>query len=513
LTPDELTPTPDQSDQIELSESARADMEATASRGRLVRNVGILTVSQVLTSVASLTWNLIVPRLLGPPGMGLVVISLAASGLLLSTLGLGSKWLVVKEIAADPSKGSELIGVGVVVRLLTFPISVGIATFYGLAMHFHGDRLIVIVLAGVVAGCLLLGEIFQAGLQATERMSYLAYTDILNKAAVSVLGIMVALAGGGAIGIVILSAVIAFLTVVLNFLWLRSYFTIVFRMTWPKIRAYLAQSGVYWGAAIVFTFYLWIDTTMLSIMSPIQVVGWYGVPTKLWGALMFIPTILVTAWAPRMAAAFAQSPERLREVARTPVELMIMLSLPVGVGMAMVAQPLISTLYGPAFQPSVVIMEIIAFTTLPTYLNTIASQILTAANRLSLWTRVLGVAAVLNPLLNFFLIRYFQQTMGNGGVGAAISLLVTEIAIGLLGWILVYRDLDRVLNLRVFKVCLATAGMALAVHLIALRWGLVIQVAAGGLVFLGLCLLLKVANEQELLLLRSLSSKLPGRQR
>ena len=77
--------------------------------------------------------------------------------------------------------------------------------------------------------------------------------------------------------------------------------------------------------------YTWIDTVMLSLMTRDEVVGWYSVPTKLLGALVFLPVIISTAWAPRLVRAFEDSEEALKQAAAPPIELVMVLSLPVSV--------------------------------------------------------------------------------------------------------------------------------------------------------------------------------------
>src|SRR5262249_61904673 len=93
--------------------------------------------------------------------------------------------------------------------------------------------------------------------------------------------------------------------------------------------------------------YLWIDTVMLGLLVPPEVVGYYGVATKLFTTLMFVPFIVATAFLPRLAAAFEEGGQRLGAAARAPLELGAVLSLPGCVGAAVAAGDAIPMLYGP----------------------------------------------------------------------------------------------------------------------------------------------------------------------
>ncbi len=56
----------------------------------LARSISILTVGQIVTWIATLIWTVIVPRRLGSAQVGLYTLGLAASGVLLVLVGLGS---------------------------------------------------------------------------------------------------------------------------------------------------------------------------------------------------------------------------------------------------------------------------------------------------------------------------------------------------------------------------------------------------------------------------------------
>ena len=65
---------------------------------------------------------------------------------------------------------------------------------------------------------------------------------------------------------------------------------------------------------------------------------------------MFLPVVISTAWLPRLVRGVrATAGERLRRTARAPIELVLVLSLPIAAGTAIAARPLIDLLYGSAY--------------------------------------------------------------------------------------------------------------------------------------------------------------------
>jgi O-antigen/teichoic acid export membrane protein len=467
-----------------------------AGGGFLLRNIAFLGGGQVATSALTLLWTLIVPRLLGPQGMGLILMAWSAVGILLAVAGLGLRTSLMREIAMEPRRAPRLVGTGIIIRASSVVICVALTALYIQMGHFHGQAVVVLYLAAGVAVCTLLVEPIQAAFQAIERMEYLVYADVLNKALLAGCGIALVVIGFRTTAMVALMFGAAAVVLILSLRWSRRYFRIDWRVEPSEIRTALRDGLPYWTFGLFWNLYLWIDSAMLALMTPLMVVGWYSAPTKLFGTLMVIPTILSPAWLPRLISAFKAGPDRLKAVSRIPTEQIIVLGLPLSIGAALIAGPLITLLYGPAFAPSVPVFVILCFTVLPTYFNIITNQILVAIKRQVVWTRALALAAVVNPCINFVLIHECQRRLGNGAIGAALSFLVTELVLNAIAFAVIRRYLHRESLSRVGRSALATLGMALAVYT-AQRLGLAVQVAAGVLTFGALALLFRLPTVEE----------------
>jgi O-antigen/teichoic acid export membrane protein len=252
------------------------------------------------------------------------------------------------------------------------------------------------------------------------------------------------------------------------------------------------------------------------VMTSPQIVGWYAVPTQLFSSLLFVPVILSQAWFPRIAAAFSGGPERFRAIARPAVELVLLISLPLAAGSALTAPNLIGALYGGTFAGSVPSLVILGLALPMTYLNIMGNQVVIATDRMVAWTKLMGVAALLNPAINLAMISVFQRRFHNGATGAALTLLLTEIFQGLVALYLMRGILDGNSLRKLSRALAATLGMSVVVWLLG-PVGLYAQVPAGAASFAGLAIVFRVLNRDEWrelgdLLLR-LRGKLPGRLR
>jgi len=416
----------------------------------------------------------------------------------------------VREIVVNPSAAPRLVGTGLGLRLLLTPLFVVAIVVYAQVANYRHDATIVLYLAAGAAVLILLAEPLQAGFQAIERMKYLAYSDVIGKSSQGFLGIALVLIGFRAIGLTASSVVVAAVVVVLDVYWLSRYLHIDVRTSLREIAGMVKHSLAFWAMGLFFMIYLWIDSVMLSLMTRPEVVGWYGVPTKLFQTLMFLPALLSTAWLPRLVDAFKEGPDRLHAAARKPLELVAVVSAPICAGTAVLAHPLIHLLYGSAYDKAVPVMIILGLCIPPMYLNVMLCQVLIAAKRQAAWTWVMALATVVNPALNFVLIRVTENRYGNGAIGAALSLFVTELVIVMIGVVMVGGVFERRMVRRCIVATAASAGMWLVAY-VAQPVGTVPAILAGAVTFVVVAAVLRLATTEEIAFVRTKVSRVAAR--
>jgi O-antigen/teichoic acid export membrane protein len=487
----------------------RAGQEPDA-RERVARNLGALVGGQIVTWTMTLIWTMIVPRALGPVDYGILVSAQSVSGVLGIVLGIGTRNYLVRETVVDGDAGPKLMGTALVLRFALTPVVGLAAVVWAHVAHDGHEATMVLYLITAMTVLTLLVEPLQAAFQAIERMKYLAYADIVKKSAQSIVGIALVLVGSKAVGIAASMAIMAGVVVCLTAWWLRPHFRIDIRTNVSLVSRVAKQSLAYWAFGLFGMIYFWIDTIMLSLMTRSEVVGWYGAGTQLFQTLMFLPVLVQTAWLPQLVAAFVKGRRDLVETARAPVELVLILSVPITVGLVLVASPLIHAVYGPSFAQAVPVMIVLAICIPPIYLNVILASVLLAEKRQALWTIVMAAAAVVNPLFNLVLIPLTEHRYHNGAIGAGVSLVLTELLMDGVGLALVGRHVfDGRMLKRCALVCLASAGMA-AVTYAAQPLGTAVSLAAGVATLAILVLALRVVTREELGLVRARLGRVRG---
>jgi O-antigen/teichoic acid export membrane protein len=294
----------------------------------------------------------------------------------------------------------------------------------------------------------------------------------------------------------------------LSWFWYLRHFKIDLRPSFREVSTLAIDGLPYWTTGLVLNFYLWIDSLILSALAPLSAVGWYGVMTRLLGTLLFVPTILSTVYLPRFVRARTEGHKALGAEARPPLELVLVLALPIAAGATLVAPKLISDIYGPSFLPAIPVLVLLALCVPPIYLNIMANQVLIAANRQLDWTKVMVGAAIINPALNLVLIPYANSRWQNGAVGAAFALLVTEVGMSVVALAMMPRVLNGRSAVRVGKAFVATLLMGAVVFFARQHLGLMAQVVSGLATFGTLVVVLRVLSHDQALALLTAGRRL-----
>jgi O-antigen/teichoic acid export membrane protein len=478
-----------------LSAAAIPSESILVKRKTLVRNIALLFGSQAASWSFALVWTLVVPRLLGPAVMGQLVIAWAITGVVGTIVGLGVTTLVTKDVARRPENASALVGAALWTRIVVIAPAVMLVLIYVFVVGFDNTQTLVILIASGVMVVNLFGGVLIAALTGLEKMQYVAYNRLFTAGLGAILGIALVLAGFRAIGVVALTLFLSATLLYLSFHWSRRHFRVTLTPNLPLIRRLIVDGLPLWIGAMVFSVYLAIDSIILGALAPATVVGWYGVPTQMFSAILVVPAIIINAWFPRLSKAFVDGQANLHEEARPVIEVLLVIAIPASAGLAAVSGPLIHALYGSRFDPAAPVLFVLAVTVLPTFLNIAAYYVLLAADRQMTWIKVIAVTAVINPVLNLILIPYFQHRTGNGALGAAISLLATEVLQAAAAvWLLRWMGLS-VLR-RPARALLAAAAMTLLV-VVAGPLGLLVQIAIGIGSFAVLGIVLRLLSDSE----------------
>jgi len=412
-----------------------------SSLSRIFKNSLFLALSRGLTLLASLGIYALIGRLLGADGLGQFSFILAYAGMFIFLSSLGLHLYVVREIARRRDQVELYLGNALALILLFSPIACGVMVLVAFAfLSLEPMVQVGIAIAGLylVLGTLLV--LFRAAFHSFERMELDTASTLAENVAIISLCAVVLLSGGGVIGLIVAYAVARLLALVITILlYIRSIGPLPLPTLHPsRSRAILIGALPFALNILTTTVYVQIDLLLLNLWQGDAASGYYKAATSLVIPLSIVATSVNRALFPDMARSFFSSLPRLTRTVESSIRYLFMLGWPMALGLALLAPQVIHLVYGSEFAPSVLCLRILAFIVPMRYINNTMGATLTATDRQGWRATMILLSALLNLLLNLFMIPAWSY------VGASISTLLTEIFITIALYVTMRRHLSAV---------------------------------------------------------------------
>jgi O-antigen/teichoic acid export membrane protein len=442
--------------------------------GLAVRNALTLGLSLTLTWGIALIVRLYVPRLLGPERFGALSFADAFTATAFVALNLGVDTYVRKEISVRPDHASDFVGGIIALRgVLTVLIFVAMEVILRMTHRNSETRLLVYIYG--VGQFFVNGNATSSGLlHARGKVKGMSVVSVVTKA---IWGVGIAAAIFLKLGLwafALAYVVSEALKSAVLFGFARANLNLRVHVDMKAAWAVIVASAPFLISTIATTVYNRLDVSILAVKSTDHEVGWYGAASSLAGLTLLLTPLISWVLMPLFARAAAVSDEELCSMVRRSLELVLVLAIPVGLLMALGAPLWIRVVFGPAFAPAVLALQVLSGVFIFMYLSIIFWCALTMLNRAWGLTAIFVGGLIVNPTLNLLLISPGLARYGNGGGGAACALatLGTEIAVvGPMFFMLGRRAVDRRL-IRVTATCLAVAALIIIVdRMVAFRLG------------------------------------------
>jgi O-antigen/teichoic acid export membrane protein len=462
--------------------------------------MSVLMASQGITWVLTLLLTLFLPRYLGAKGVGQIHLAESLWSMLAVLATFGMDYLATKHTARDPERAATLLGNSLVLRMLMFA---AVTLILAAGLHFANyaqTTVMVIVVVGFGHILWQFSDAFQATLRGLERMEYISLGSIVGKALYTIAGITLLLLGYGVLVVAFIGVVSALFTALIQGYFLHRFVPIKPALDRKTIRWMAPAAIPYLFNAIFLVAYMQLDAVLISLLVNETVVGWYSAADRLFGTLLFIPTVISTALFPALARLYSKEPGQMPAILGHGLNLMLLISLPIGLGLVVVARPLVHLLFGSEFEPSGPVLSVLGFVLVMTYLNIFLAYFFISMDRQRTWTIIMVVATVATIPLDLFLIPFCHRLFGNGALGGALAYTVTEMGILITALFLVREQwANRENTWRAAKALFAALVMAAAVW--AVRDAFIfIPVAAGAIIYTVLLWLLGLMPHSELAL-------------
>jgi len=469
-------------------------------------STGVQFVGKILVMLLGLAAIGLITRYLGVTGFGQYTTVFAYVSFLSVFADFGFFAVLVTQLAKgrdDPSK--------IVSNIMTLRAVAAVAVYLiGFAIGFllpYPDAVKLGI--GIIAAAWFgqsVNQTLVGVFQVKQAMARPVVADILGR--VAVLGLVFAAVSNGWSfqGILMAYLVGAFVTLALNF-----YFVRVF------VAVSLAADLVYWrkvidlalpmAAVLVLGFiYFKADTVILSLLKGPDDVGIYGVPYKLVEVLLVFPSIFMGTVLPFITLYLAtHNATKMANAFGRAFHFLSLIGLPALLVGSLLAKQLVALLGGQEFVSAAtvflkgqavagpLVLQVLLFAVFLSYLSHLTTYVVVAAGRQSSLVLPNLIFAFGNIGLNFLLIPYYSY------LAAAVITVLTELAVLAVSWRIIWLKIGRFVPDGRYLLKLLLANLILSAAIFPLREvGLLFVLVFAAILYGFLALLLRLVTRQDL---------------
>ena len=408
-------------------------MNKLMSKHRILKNTFVLFLGSIVTNVLSFFLMVLIARSLGDVGVGQYSFVFAFGSLIILLGNPGLEYLIVKEVPGNkgllPTYAGNILSLKIILAALAVSVTVVLSLLVNKPQVVIYSLLIVCVIYGVS----VVGSTFSSILYANERMDLTSFAEVVERAMALGLGVVVLYKTRSVLYLVLVLLVSGTVREVLCCYFSNRYFSPVLRRDWLVWKELFIKS-VPFSLSIFFLYiYYRIDTVMLSLMVNDQVTGWYSAAYRLVDVVNYIPFLIVTAILPPMARSSKKDKELLRDIFNRSLRYLIILAAPIGLGTYLLAPRIIQFVYGEGFSNSASALKILIWAEVVVFVNFLGGQLLNVIDKQNAYTKIIGITAGVNILLNVILIPKYTY------IGASVATLLCEVVV----FILIYQTIRR----------------------------------------------------------------------
>ena len=213
---------------------------------------------------------------------------------------------------------------------------------------------------------------------------------------------------------------------IFNFLRLRKY-KLFSNLEFGELRPFrhLLPALHVFALNLIISIYIQLNTIMLGFLSTEAAVGLFTASSKLSHVMLGIGGALGNAMLPHMSNLVGEENEkRFKQLSEKSMQFVVMVSLPICVGLIILASSLIRMFCGDTYYDAILSLQILSPIVLAIGMsNVMGYQILYPLGKINIVMLTTGIGAIVNLLLNLLLIPEYAQN------GAAVATTVTEIAV------------------------------------------------------------------------------------
>jgi len=391
---------------------------------RLVKSTGYLTAARLGGDVIYFLFYVLLSRAFGREGIGLYSFALELTGTLFIMADYGLSVYLVRELSRKREQLPKYLGSFLVLKLAFTVFGVVVLALLTPFLRLDPRSLWVLVIIACAQAIYWFGELFKAAFAVHERLSEVAFLELLYKGGVFVLGSCF-LAWHWPLERVL----VAFL------LSAGVYLATLLLITWQRLgaprcqfdpaimREALTAPFPFFLSSILMDLHFSIAIILVKLLQGEAACGVFSVPCKLVSALSVAVLFYRVALFPALSRLHHESREGHRVLYRNSFKYVSLVFVPAAVFAGLGARSIIQTIFGSQFEASVPVMQALSPVVFLVAMRHLLVATLGSVNAQGRLVQFQGLGVLTGLLVSLALIPRW------GPVGAAAALGLAELVV------------------------------------------------------------------------------------
>ncbi len=469
---------------------------------RIYKNTFYMGSAEVIARALYFVIMLYAVRLLSKEHFGKFSFAIYLSLIAIMFVDLGINTLLIREVSRNKRfAGKYLINASFIKVVLSITIFLIVILFLNLLNYPNDTKQIVYI---ILFSTILLSftELFYSMFIAFERMFYTAFLITLKITVLTLLSLFVLLKGYGLVAFSYTFVISELFIVLIAFLMCTKRLVKFERLKLiPEIlfMKNIIKKTLPFGVAFIFgSIYFFSWAIFLSKTKGDADVAVYSTAYNIALALLFIPLAYTSALYPVMSRYYKKSKDMVISIYKKSFKYLYIIGLPISVGLYMVAERTITMLYGSNYSGSIISLKITSWFIFLKFINFLFGTVLHAIDKQNKRMISQVVIALFNILINIALIPKF------GYVGAALSIIITEIALFMVYYYYVSKELY-FYNFSTILIKPVIAAGIMALFIIFSNLGLIMEISFSILIYFCVLFALRTFDKEDVDIIKKIS--------
>jgi len=395
-----------------------------SARKTIAKNTAVLFTAQMVISLLSVVLSIVIARRLGDVSFGEYSFAIAFSAIFVMIADLGYLTLFTREVSKDNQKADEYLSNVLGFRVLsTFAMIILIVLFINL-LGYSEEMKQVVYIFGAFSLVSSLSGVFYVTYRSFQRMEYEAMVTVAEGSIRIALGIVVLLLGYGLIELGFVFLFSSLLGLTMSAVICRKKFVrprLSFSPRFFKVTILLAVSLS--TLPILATIHVRLGTIKLSLLESEAAVGWYNAAYNIILTTKLVPSLFLTSVFPAAMSISSGSKDLYYIYYEKAIKGLLILGVPLSLGLILLADPIIMTLYGGNFSNAIIAMQILSMDCLLFFVYMPLGNALIGLGKEKNVAISTFIGVMMDIILNLLLIPPF------GLAGSAVATIASEAVI------------------------------------------------------------------------------------